>query len=140
MPAPKIKICGISTPAALDACIAAQADYCGFVFFPPSPRNVTPSEAADLAARAAGRIARVGLFVDADDLAIGEAIRAGSLDALQLHGSEPPERVAAVGSRFGLPVWKALPVSNAADVTRALAYRGAADLVLFDARTPRGAS
>ena len=138
MTGPKIKICGIRTAEALDACIAVRADYAGFVFFPPSPRHVTPGEAADLATRAGTRIGTVGLFVNADDLEIGEAIKAARLDALQLHGAESPERAAQIKLRFGLPVWKALPVSCAADVERAQAYRSAADLILFDAKTPKG--
>jgi phosphoribosylanthranilate isomerase len=138
MLAPEIKICGLSTPAALEAAIAARADYAGFVFFPPSPRNVRPAEAAALAARAEGRIARVGLFVDADDETIAAALAAARLDALQLHGSETPERAAQLKGRFGLPVWKALPVASAHDVARAASYAGAADRVLFDAKTPQG--
>ncbi|MBA3054603.1 MAG: phosphoribosylanthranilate isomerase [Sphingomonadales bacterium] len=139
MPAPAIKICGISTPVALDAVIRARADYVGFVFYPPSPRHLAPRDAALLAERAAGRIARVGLFVDADDALIGEAVSAGQLDAVQLHGTESAERAAQVQARFGLPVWKAIAVAGAADVERAADYVGAVDLVLFDAKTPLGA-
>lgn len=138
MPAPAIKICGISTPGALEAAIRARAAYAGFVFFPKSPRHVTPAQAADLGARAKGRIARIGLFVDADDAAITEAVTAAGLDGLQLHGQESPERAAQLRTRFGLPVWKALSVASADDVARAHAYAGAADLVLFDAKTPKG--
>ena len=140
MTAPKIKICGLTTPDALDAAIRARADYAGLVFFPPSPRNLGLSEAADLAARAEGRIARVGLFVDADDATLAEAVAAARLDVLQLHGEESPQRAAEVRARFGLPVWKALPVAARADVLRADAYAGAADLILFDAKTPKGAA
>jgi phosphoribosylanthranilate isomerase len=139
MPAPRIKICGISTPEALDAAIRARADHAGFVFFAKSPRNVTPTTAAELSARAEGRISRVGLFVDAADAAIAEAVEAARLDVLQLHGEETPERAAQLRARFGLPVWKALPVASADDAARAHAYAGAVDLVLFDARTPKGA-
>lgn len=135
----QVKICGISTPDALDATIAARADYAGFVFYPPSPRNVTSGQAAELATRAGARIGKVGLFVDTDDLAIGEAVDAARLDIVQLHGKETPERVAQVKARFGLPVWKALPVASAADVKAALAYRQVADVILFDAKTPKGA-
>ncbi len=138
MAAPEIKICGISTAAALDAAIAAHADHVGFVFFPPSPRHVTSTLAAQLAERADVHIGKVGLFVDADDRAIAEAVTAAGLDALQLHGAETPGRVAQVKAQFGLPVWKALPVASAADVLRADAYAQAADLVLFDAKTPKG--
>lgn len=138
MPTPAIKICGIRTPQALDAAIGARADYCGFVFFPPSPRNVSSAKAAALGARAAGRIGKVGLFVDADDALIGEAVAAAGLGAIQLHGGETPERAAQVRARFGLPVWKAVAVAAPGDVEKAAAYAGATDLVLFDAKTPKG--
>ncbi len=138
MPAPGIKFCGLTTPQALDAAIAARADYAGFVFFPASPRNLTLADAAALSARAQGRIAQVGLFVDASDAAIAEALTAARLDVLQLHGQETPARAAQLKAQFGLPVWKALPVATGADVARAETFAGAADLVLFDAKTPKG--
>ncbi len=138
MTGPAIKICGIASPAALDAVIAARADHAGLVFFPPSPRNVTLADAAALGARAAGRIGRVGLFVDADDALLADAVSAASLDAIQLHGKETPQRAADLRSRFGIPVWKALSIASADDVARAAAYVGAVDLVLFDAKTPKG--
>jgi phosphoribosylanthranilate isomerase len=139
MPAPAIKICGVTTPAILDAVIAARADHVGFVFFPASPRNIAPRDAAALAARAEGRISRVGLFADADDHAIAEAANAARLDALQLHGKESPERAAMLRARFGLPVWKAVSIASAADVERAADYAAAVDLVLFDDKTPKNA-
>jgi len=138
MSGPAIKICGIRQPETLDAAIAARADHAGFVFYEPSPRNLAPRDAAALGVRAEGRIGRVGLFVDAGDPLIAEAVTAARLDALQLHGHETPERAAQLRARFGLPVWKAIPVASAADVERAAAYVGAADLVLFDAKTPKG--
>jgi phosphoribosylanthranilate isomerase len=138
MPAPAIKLCGLNTAEALDAAIRARADYVGFNFFPPSPRYVGFAEAAALGARAEGRTTRVGVFVDADDAAIAEAATAARLDALQLHGSETPERAAQVKARFGLPVWKVLSVAGAEDVQRAAVYASAADFILFDAKTPKG--
>ena len=139
MPAPRIKICGITTPATLDAAIAGRADHVGLTFVPPSPRYLKPSSAAELAARTAGRIGKVGLFVDASDAAIAEAVAAAQLDALQLHGSETPQRAAELRSRYALPVWKVISVASAADIARADAYAGVADLILFDAKTPKGA-
>lgn len=138
MPTPEIKICGIREPGSLDAAIRARAAFAGFVFFPRSPRNVTTAEAAALSARAQGRIARVGLFVDADDAMLGEAVAAARLDVLQLHGKETPERAAQLRARFGIPVWKALSVASETDVARADSYAGAVDRVLFDAKTPAG--
>lgn len=133
-----IKICGLSTPDSLEAAIAARATHAGFVFFPKSPRHVSLAQAAVLGRAARGRIARVGLFVDTDDAAIAAAVEAAGLDILQLHGEESPARLAALRARHGLPVWKALPVASAGDVARADAYRGAADMILFDAKTPKG--
>jgi phosphoribosylanthranilate isomerase len=133
-----IKICGLTTPETLEAAIKARADYVGFNFYSPSPRYLALNEAAALAIRAGGRITRVGLFVDAADATIAETIAAARLDVLQLHGLESAERAAQLKARFGLPVWKALAVAAIEDVARASAYAGAADLVLFDAKTPRG--
>jgi len=140
MPAPEIKICGLTTPAALEATIAARADYAGLVIFPPSPRHLALADAAALAARAAGRIRLVGLFVDAAESLIGEVVAAASLDVIQLHGREDPARVAAIRATFGKPVWKAMAVSSADDIARAEHFAGAADLVLFDAKPPKGAA
>jgi phosphoribosylanthranilate isomerase len=140
MPAPHIKICGLTTPAALEATIAARADYAGLVCFPPSPRHLALADAAAIAARAAGRIKLVGLFVDAAESLIAEMVAAASLDAIQLHGKEEPARVAAIRAAFGKPVWKAMAVSTAEDIARAEAFAGAADLILFDAKPPKGAA
>lgn len=138
MPAPKIKLCGINDPASLEAAITARADYVGFNFYPPSPRFLSPGSAAALGAQAGGRITKVGVFVDADDVAIGDAVAAAGLDAIQLHGTETPERAAELRAIFGLPLWKVLSVASAADLARADAYVGAADFILFDAKTPKG--
>jgi phosphoribosylanthranilate isomerase len=132
-----IKICGLTTAPALDAAIAARADYAGFVFHLPSPRHLSLTAAAALAARAQGRIIRVGLFVDATSATIAEAIAAARLDVLQLHGHESPDTVGQLKARFGVPVWKAIPVASRDDVARAAAY-AVADLILFDAKTPTG--
>lgn len=135
---PDIKICGITTPAALDAAIAARASHVGFNFFPPSPRFLTPAEAARLGQAAAGKLVRVGVLVDAAEAQLREVVATGALDALQFHGSESPEQVARARSQFGLPVWKVLSVAAREDLDQAQAFVGAADFVLLDARTPKG--
>tara|TARA_B110000444_G_C18550591_1_gene460062 strand:- start:21 stop:677 length:657 start_codon:yes stop_codon:yes gene_type:complete len=130
------KICGIRDPEALEAALVADAAYIGFVFFPPSPRAVTPTEAAALSEQAGRRAIRVGLIVNATDVDIAAILAEAPLDMLQLHGSETPERTAAVRRRFGLPVIKALPIATAEDVTKATNYRDIADILLFDAQPP----
>lgn len=133
------KICGLSEPFTLDAAVAGGASHVGFVFFPKSPRNVAPEQAAALAARVPGHVGRVGVFVDPDDDLLLHAVAAGRLDAIQLHGSESPARVAAVKALTGKQVWKAIPVRARADIDAARAYSGSADLLLFDAKPPKGA-
>ncbi|UIP05509.1 phosphoribosylanthranilate isomerase [Erythrobacter sp. SDW2] len=133
-----IKICGIDRAKVLEAAIAARASHVGLVFFPPSPRFLSSADAAALSLQAKGRVIRVGLFVDPDDAALTEGVATG-LDAIQLHGEESPARVAEVKARYGLEVWKVLPVATADDIARSHAYHGAADFLLFDAKTPKGA-
>lgn len=137
--APKIKICGITEAAGLEAAIAARADYAGLVFHAASPRHLALGAAAGLATQARGRIAVVALLVDPADDALAEVVAAVRPDIVQLHGAETPERVAAVRSRLGLPVWKAHPVAGPDDLDRARQWQGVADLVLLDAKTPKGA-
>jgi len=134
----KIKICGINSTGSLEAAIAARASHAGFNFFPPSPRFAAPDLAGQLSQAAAGRIVRVGVFVDADDAFLAETLAASPLDALQFHGAESPERVAQAKFHFGLPVWKVLSVSAREDLPRAQNYAGAADFLLLDAKTPKG--
>ena len=128
------KICGLTDPDMLSVAVAAGADLIGLVFFPPSPRNLTPERAAGLTARLPDHPGRVGVFVDPDDDLLDAADIGGRLTAIQLHGHETPERVAAVRARFGKPVWKAVPVRGQADIAAARVYRGVASLLLFDAK------
>ncbi|MFT3733313.1 MAG: phosphoribosylanthranilate isomerase [Hyphomicrobium sp.] len=128
------KICGITTPEALDAAINGGADYVGFVFFSKSPRHIGIARAKELADRARGRVKTVALTVDASDDVLQEIVDEVAPDALQLHGSEPPARVADIKRKFKRTVIKAVPVATAADVEKAAAYAGAADLILFDAK------
>lgn len=131
------KICGVNTPEALRAAVEGGAHYVGFVFYPPSPRSLTPEEAAPLARAASGGVVRVGLFVDADDETLEQTIRRVPLDLLQLHGRETPERVGAIRRRFGFPVMKAIPVAARADLDAAAPYMKVADRLLFDAKPPK---
>jgi phosphoribosylanthranilate isomerase len=129
------KICGLSTPDMLDAAVHHGAAQVGFVFFAPSPRSLGLDQAAGLAARVPGYVQKVGVFVDPEDALLEAAIRAGQLDAIQLHKASP-ERAAAIRGRTRLPVWAAVPVKTRADLAAATDFAGAADRILYDAKTP----
>jgi phosphoribosylanthranilate isomerase len=135
-----VKICGLSTPEALDAALEAGADMVGFVFFAPSPRNVGYEAARALGARVNGRALKVALSVDAADETHAAIIAALRPDLLQLHGKETVDRVVMVRTRFGLPVMKALPIAERADLSPIRLYAGVADRLIFDARAPREAT
>lgn len=135
-----VKICGLTDRAAVDQAVAAGADFIGFVFFPPSPRSLDPDQAAPLAEGAGGRCRRVGLFVDPSDDFLHLVLNRVPLDVIQLHGDEPPERVAEIRSRWNRPVMKALKIAEAGDLGQAGPYEPVADYFLFDAKPPKDAT
>lgn len=130
------KICGLTTREAVAAVAAGGAAYAGFVFYPPSPRNLRPAEAAALAAGLPPTIQKVAVFVDPKDDDIERVLAAFSPDLIQLHGQETVQRTAAVRARFGRPVIKAIAIASQEDVEKAMSYQEVADLLLFDAKAP----
>jgi len=135
-----IKICGLKTPEALDVALESGADELGFVFFAPSPRNLGAEASRALGTRVKGRARKVALTVDANDETIHAIVEALKPDMLQLHGSETPDRVVTVRTRFGLPVTKALPVAQKSDLSQIRLYANVAERLLFDARAPQDAT
>ena len=136
----RVKICGLTEPAGLAAAEDAGAAYVGFVFFPPSPRSLEPDAAASLAVTVRPGIAKVGLFVNPDDAALETVLARVPLDMIQLHGTETPGRVAAVRRATGLPVMKAVGLSDPGDLSALIEHEGAADQILVDAKPPKGAA
>ena len=132
-----VKICGLRTPETVDAAIEAGADWLGFVFYGPSPRNLPYADALPLARHVGDRAKKVALLVDAQDGEIAAVVEALRPDLIQFHGEEEPRRVAEIRSRYGIPVMKAIGVSTPEDLARAEAYRFVADRILFDAKPPR---
>ncbi|RWQ64933.1 phosphoribosylanthranilate isomerase [Mesorhizobium sp.] len=133
-----IKICGLKTDKALAAALAGGASHVGFIFFAKSPRYVEPAEAGRLREAAIGKAKAVAVTVDASDAFLNEIVGKMRPDMLQLHGSETPERVVELKARYGLPVMKALSVSEAVDLKRIKPFIGIADRLLFDAKPPKG--
>lgn len=139
MPQVSVKICGLSRPEHVSAAAEAGAAYVGFVFFEKSPRNISFDAARALALQAPVGLAKVALVVNADDASLDALTQTVPLDVLQLHGTETPERVAQVKSRYGLPVMKAVGVADANDLTALDTYARVADQILVDAKPPKGA-
>ena len=135
----RVKICGMRSRGEVHAAVQAGAGYVGMVFFPPSPRNVSFADARWIAEAVPAGVIKVALTVDADDASLDELLEAVPVDMLQLHGRETPERVSEVRERFGLPVMKALALSDESDLEWLDAYTWVADQLLIDARPPDGA-
>jgi phosphoribosylanthranilate isomerase len=134
-----VKICGINNRTCLDAALAGGADFVGLVFFAKSPRHLSLAEAHALRETVPrqGLCRTVALVVDAADDALADVMAAVDPDYLQLHGHETVERVAQIRAMFGKPILKAVPVTSAADVEKALRYYvpgQVADILLFDAK------
>ena len=136
-----VKICGIRTADDYDACRAAGAAFVGMVFFPRSPRHLSMQEARTLADHAdlsAAGPARVALTVDMDDAGLEEVVAVARPQLIQLHGSETPDRAAAIRARFGLPLIRAIRVAGPEDLAACPEWEGIADWLLFDAKGDPG--
>ncbi len=136
----RVKICGLTEPAGLDAAVRSGAAYVGFNFYPKSPRYILPAVARDLALSVPPGVAKVALVVDAEDALLADLTEMVPLDILQLHGTETPERVAEIRKTFGLPVMKVVGVASAEDVAGVDRHQDVADQILVDAKPPRNAT
>jgi phosphoribosylanthranilate isomerase len=130
----RVKICGINDPVAFDAAIAAGADWLGFNFFPPSPRYVTPRQAAALSERTTAVTPRVGLFVEPTAEVIAATLEVLQLNVLQVYGSVD---IRALRRRFGVPVWRSVGVASRDNLPDA---SEGADRLVLEAQAPAGAT
>ena len=135
---PLVKICGLKTPEAINAAIDNGAQYIGFIFFSKSPRNLSIEEAKQLRPLIKKPVKLVAVTVNADDELISNIVAHVKPDILQLHGHESPERVKELATTYGLPVIKAFSIREQSDFDQVSAYRGIADMFLFDAKAPKG--
>ncbi len=136
MPA-AVKICGLTTQEAVDAAVEHGAAYIGFVFFPKSPRNVSPEQAAALTQNLKGGVKKVAVVVNPTDEDLEDIIMHFKPDFIQLHGEESPERCNAIQLETNIPIIKAIKVKHADDIAEAASYD--TDMVLFDAQPDEGA-
>jgi phosphoribosylanthranilate isomerase len=135
MPSPlrtRVKICGITRPEDALEAVRLGADAIGLVFYPRSPRAVTPAQAARLVAALPPFVTAVGLFVDPTEAEVRAVLEAVPLDLLQFHGAETPEFC----DRFGRRHIKAVRMRPGVDLHAEAARFAAADGLLLDAYRP----
>ena len=127
-----VKICGITTEAALDACVAAGVDWVGFVFYEASPRHVTVARASALARRLPPTIIPVGLFVRPVAATVAHVLAGVALGAVQVY--DTPSRLETLREGFDVELWEARPL--AADEPPP--DRTTAQRLVIEARAPAG--
>jgi phosphoribosylanthranilate isomerase len=141
-----VKICGVRTPGAALAAARAGADMVGFVFVPKSPRAVAADDANDIVTALKQQSFEegfacpkfCGLFIDAGEKLLAEA--APFLTHFQFHGHEDADRINEIRNEFGLELIKAVGVAELSDLAGVDTLAAAADMLLFDARPPKGAA
>ena len=130
----QVKICGLNDTAAVVAASEGGARYGGFVFYPKSPRVVDAETAAYLVALLSPLVTPVGLFVNPTNEDIDSVLDFVPLQAIQLHGSETPERVAELKQKVGLTIIKAIGIATAQDIFDVQKYESVADILLLDSK------
>lgn len=132
----RVKICGLTREQDVDAAVAAGADAVGFVFYPKSPRFVSPARAHALIRRLPPFVAPVGLFVNANADDVAETAHFTGIQLLQFHGDEPPEACEQSSAASGRPYMRAARVAadtTPADLLNFILRFNSAQAILLDA-------
>ena len=135
----RVKICGLTTLNTLSSAINSGATYVGFVFFEKSPRHLTIEQAIKMANIVPDGICKTALVVDPSDKDLDDLLDKVPVDMIQLHGHESAERVSEVKDKFGLPVMKAVGISDESDLVNLYEHSRIADQILVDAKPPKNA-
>lgn len=122
---PRVKICGLTRPDEALACARMGADAIGLVFFPKSPRHLTPRQAGEICRQLPPQVTAVAVCVDMPSEEILSLASECGFGTVQLHGRETPQKVARL-AQAGLRVIKALFANRPPKFTRASQYDAAA--------------
>jgi phosphoribosylanthranilate isomerase len=136
---PLIKMCGFTRLQDAQAAVQLGADALGFVFYPPSPRAITPLAAGKIIEKLPASVLFVGLFVNHSEAQVIQAVADSGVTVLQFHGTETPAFCDALSQRTGLPYWKAVHVAKNArseDLLKSCQLYGSAQALLFDTASP----
>ena len=131
-----VKICGLNSQTAIDTAIASGVDYLGFVFFPPSPRSLTPEIASRLMEKRSNDFKVVAVVVNPSDKLLEEITYHLAPDIFQLHGSETAEDLEHIKQKFNTKIIKAMKISEREDFEEVSKFDKVADFLLFDAAAP----
>jgi len=136
----QVKICGLTRAEDVEACIAHGANFLGFIIEAPSPRRLSVAQAKPLFDAAKGLAKSVAVTVNADDALLDDIALTLKPDYVQFHGDETVDRLADIAKKYDFKIIKACPIASDADMKTAGEYSGIADIILFDAKPPKGSS
>ncbi len=135
----QIKLCGLFRLCDADYVNEALPDYAGFVFYPPSHRNISPEFAMTLRERIDPKIQTVGVFADSQPEQIAALVQSGCIKIVQLHGHEDETYIATLRRKLpGIPIWKAFKITSSLDLEKAAG--SSADRILLDGGMGSGRS
>ena len=126
----KVKICGMTDAATIQTAIDHKVDYLGFVFYPKSPRNLTPKQATLLTKNIPSHINKVAIIVNETDQFI-EYIK-NDFDTFQLHGDEDLNRIKELKKKYNKKIIKAIKVTDENSAKRFQQFEDEVDMFLFD--------
>ena len=126
----KVKICGMTDAASIQTAIDHKVDYLGFVFYPKSPRNLTPKQAALLTKNIPSHINKVAVIVNETDQFI-EYIK-NDFDTFQLHGDEDLNRIKELKKKYNKKIIKAIKVTDENSAKKFQQFEDEVDMFLFD--------
>lgn len=132
-----VKICGLKTIEAVSVSVESGADFLGFVFFPKSPRNITPEDAAAISKGVNAK--KVAVVVNPDNDLLQHIYSTLKPDYFQLHGDESATRAVAIRETFQTPIIKAIGVATEDDLKLAHEFKDVAEYILLDAKPPKDA-
>ena len=126
----KVKICGMTDAATIQTAIDHKVDYLGFVFYPKSPRNLTPKQATLLTKNIPSHINKVAVIVNETDQFI-EYIK-NDFDTFQLHGDEDSNRIKELKKKYNKKIIKAIKVTDENSAKKFQQFEDEVDMFLFD--------
>ena len=129
-----VSFCGLKSKSSVQQAVLSGADYIGFVFYNKSPRYINPIDVNHLSNLIPKKIKKVGLFVDVPLHELEAILTKTQLDYLQLHGQETPQIVTDLKRQFGIPIIKAIGITDKSDLHQIDRYEMVCDKLLIDTK------
>lgn len=133
----KVKICGVTDPHAIEASLNNDVDFLGFVFYEPSPRNISLEQAHQLASAIPDSVKKTALVVDPKNEQLEQILSRFNPDIIQLHGNETIDRTLEIRnnfSNFNFKVMKAKRIASKKDLENSILFEEVSDYILYDTK------